>query len=335
MSSPSSSGTGVENNLKSLLSIKQVDKSLIEQLSLRAGEFKNYHKTKQYHQYNTVLSDKIVNLLFFEPSTRTLCSFQSAVLKLGGKPITLDIQSSSSVKGESLQDTLRTMEQYGDLTVMRHPKRGVHQEVLPKLEKPLINAGDGDGEHPTQALLDLFTITEEEKRVSQQIDFNLKTICMFGDLKFGRTVHSLLRLLYKYYNTQPLKLYLISPSGLKMPDYVIEECVKNYGNVHEIVECEKLTPEIMKELDVIYATRLQKERFENEDQYLSYKSSFCLKKDDLQHSRNQHLPIIMHPLPRVDELDESIDTDERAAYFRQMNNGVYMRMAILELLLKD
>jgi len=246
----------------------------------------------------------------------------------------LDIQSSSSNKGETLRDTVRVMEQLAHATVLRHPKRGIHHELAPLLEKPIINAGDGDGEHPTQSLLDLFTIREEQQRLVVKYNFTLKTICMFGDLKYGRTVHSLMKLLSIYYRNQPLKLYLISPSGLKMPQTVLEECKKSEAP-HEIVETEKLTPEIMGELDVIYVTRLQKERFENEEQYMQYKSSFSLKKEDLNHSKNPHVPIIMHPLPRVDELDEAIDSDERAAYFRQVGNGVFMRMSILEMLLPN
>lgn len=320
--------------LSHLITIKQITPQLSESLCHRASQFKHFFIKQQHDQYNSILKNKIVNLLFFEPSTRTMCSFQSAVLRLGGNPITLDIQSSSSVKGESLQDTLRVMEQYGDLTVMRHSKRGVHQEMTSYLTKPLINAGDGDGEHPTQALLDLFTIKEEQERVAKLMDFKVQTICLFGDLKFGRTVHSLLRLLYIYFRNQPLKIYLISPEGLRMPQYVIDDCVQ-LGDNHTLIETESLTPEIMNELDVIYVTRLQKERFENEEQYLKLKSSFCLKKEHLNTSRNSHVPIIMHPLPRVDELDEAIDSDERAAYFRQMNNGMFMRMAILEMLLKQ
>ncbi|KAL9657085.1 hypothetical protein ABK040_002711 [Willaertia magna] len=318
--------------LHHFISIKQLSPKLIESLCSRAHQFKIWTKQEQFHRFNTILKNKIINLLFFEPSTRTQCSFQSAIYRLGGQSIILDINSSSSNKGETLQDTIRVMEQLGDLTILRHPKRGVHLELSPHLEKPLINAGDGDGEHPTQSLLDLFTIREEQQRLTLNYNFTLKTICMFGDLLYGRTVHSLLQLLSIQYQNQPLKIYLISPNGLKMPLYVVNE-VKNSNSSFEIIETEELTKEIMSELDVLYVTRLQKERFLKEEEYLKYKSAFCLTKEDLKYSKNIHLPIIMHPLPRVNELDIEIDKDERAAYFRQVNNGVFMRMAILERIL--
>ncbi len=265
-----------------------------------------------------LLKGKILNNVFFEPSTRTMCSFETAMQRLGGTTVRILPSYSSSKKGETLQDTLRCLECYGDITVLRHPEKGSVPGVAKYLKKPLLNAGDGVGEHPTQALLDFYTIQNE---MDGKVDG--LTIVLLGDLKNGRTVHSLARLLMNY----DVKLRFVSPESLKMPEYIKEEVQKKL----EFTEHENLS-DVLKEADVLYVTRVQKERFENQEDYLKVKGTFDINKATLSIAKENM--IIMHPLPRVGEIHEDVDSDPRAAYFRQMENGMYVRMSLLALCLK-
>ncbi len=264
-----------------------------------------------------LLKGKILNNVFFEPSTRTMCSFESAMQRLGGTTVRVLPSHSSSKKGETLQDTLRCLECYGDITVLRHPEKGSVPGVAKYLKKPLLNAGDGVGEHPTQALLDFYTIQNE---LDGKVDG--LTIVLLGDLKNGRTVHSLARLLINY----DVKLRFVSPASLKMPEYIKEEVQKKL----EFTEHEHLN-EVLKEADVLYVTRVQKERFENQEDYLKVQGTFNINQETLSIAKEKM--IVMHPLPRVGEIHEDVDSDPRAAYFRQMENGMYVRMSLLALCL--
>ena len=254
---------------------------------------------------------KIVSLLFYEPSTRTCCSFHSAALRLGATVINVDVSHSSVQKGETTQDTLRTMQQYSDVIVMRHNERGIFERMIPYVDVPLISGGDGSGEHPTQALLDIFTILQYKKRVD-----NL-TYTMIGDLRYGRTVHSLSRLLSKFSN---ITINYVSPAELSMP----AECIGSSCTQNEFTA---LTPDLIAQTDVLYVTRVQKERFTRQEDFDAVKDIFVVNASTLEHAKTDM--IVMHPLPRVNELAEEIDRDERCVYFDQMRCGVFMRMAII------
>ena len=265
-----------------------------------------------------LLKGKILANLFYEPSTRTSSSFTAAMERLGGSVIPInEVRYSSVSKGESLPDTVRTLECYADVIVLRHPELGASTLAAQYARKPIINAGDGVGEHPTQALLDLFTIVEELGHVEGL------NITMLGDLKYGRTVHSLARLLSLY----QVKIYFVSPELLKMPPEIIEE-VK--GKSIQISEHSELEP-VLAETDVLYVTRVQKERFENLDEYEQVKSLYVITPETLKQAKKKM--IVMHPLPRVGEISPEVDGDPRAAYFRQMEYGLYIRMALLAMVL--
>lgn len=265
-----------------------------------------------------LLKGKILASLFYEPSTRTSSSFTSAMERLGGSVIPIsEVRYSSVSKGESLPDTIRTLEAYADVIVLRHPEVGSAELAAKYSRKPIINAGDGVGEHPTQALLDLFTILQEMNRVDGL------TITMVGDLKYGRTVHSLSRLLTLF----DVRLNYVSPDILRMPEHIIEE-VKQF-NIPQ-AEYSTLEP-VVAESDVLYVTRVQKERFEDVNLYESVKSAFVITPETLKPAKEDM--IVMHPLPRVGEISMEVDDDPRAAYFRQMEYGLYVRMALLAMVL--
>lgn len=269
-------------------------------------------------KYTDILKDKIVATLFYEPSTRTKLSFQTAALRLGARLISeTGMQFSSLYKGETIEDTMRMVEQYADLVVMRHPEKGSADTACTALKRPFINAGDGPGQHPTQALLDLYTIQKEKGKID-----GLK-IALVGDLKFGRTVHSLCYLL-KFYD---IELVFVSPDELRMPTKVTEELQKFGVKFSEVHSLETALPVV----DVIYMTRVQEERFENKEDFLRLKDSFILTRETLEKAKAD--VTIMHPLPRLSEIATSVDSHPGAAYFRQAGNGLPLRMALIAMML--
>ena len=270
--------------------------------------------------YAEVCKGKILATLFYEPSTRTRLSFEAAMLRLGGIIMGFSSAvSSSAAKGESVADTIRTIACYADIAAMRHPKEGAPKIASLNTDMPVINGGDGGHQHPTQTLTDLLTIRSLKKKLSNF------TIGFCGDLKFGRTVHSLIKALSRYKN---IKFVLISPQELRVPDYIREEIlVKN--NI-EFEEVERLE-DCIDELDVLYMTRVQKERFFNEADYIRLKDSYIVDLQKLEKAKSDM--IILHPLPRVNEISIEVDNDERAAYFKQAKYGMFVRMALIMKLL--
>ena len=267
-----------------------------------------------------LLKGKILANLFYEPSTRTSSSFTAAMERLGGSVIPInEVRYSSVSKGESLADTVRTLECYADVIVLRHPEVGSAALAAKYARKPVINAGDGVGEHPTQALLDTFTIFEE---IGVGVVDGL-TITLLGDLKYGRTVHSLARLLSLY----DVKLNYVSPGILQMPAEVMDEVAEKNIPQKEYTNLEEVLPET----DVLYVTRVQKERFDNSDEYELVKNAFVVNPEIMKSAKKEM--IVMHPLPRVTEISMDFDDDPRAAYFRQMEYGLYVRMALLAMVL--
>ena len=265
-----------------------------------------------------LLKGKILTNLFYEPSTRTSSSFTAAMERLGGSVIPIsEVKYSSVAKGESLPDTVRTLECYSDVIVLRHPETGAAATAARYARKPIINAGDGTGEHPTQALLDLFTIREELGRLEGL------TVTMLGDLKYGRTVHSLSRLLTLY----GAKLNFVSPEILRMPPAIVEELGKSGLVQNEYTQLDS----VLAETDVLYVTRVQKERFDDLNVYESVKGAFVITPETMKSAKSQM--VLMHPLPRVGEISYEVDADPRAAYFRQMEYGLYVRMALLAMVL--
>ena len=272
-------------------------------------------------KYSHVCDGKILATLFFEPSTRTRLSFESAMLRLGGKVLGFSEASSSSTsKGETLSDTVCVVSGYADIIAMRHPKEGAPMVASKKSIVPIINAGDGGHYHPTQTLTDLLTISRKKGRLD-----NL-TIGVCGDLKFGRTIHSLITAMIRYPN---IKFVLISPDELKLPESIITEVLKK--NNIEYVETNNIE-EYMDELDILYMTRVQKERFFSEEEYVRLKDYYILDKDKLRNAKKDLC--ILHPLPRVNEIHIDVDDDPRACYFEQAYNGVYIRMALILMLLE-
>ena len=259
---------------------------------------------------------RILATLFFEPSTRTRLSFESAMLSLGGKVLGFSSASSSSAsKGESVADTIRTVSCYSDIIAMRHPKEGAPLVASMHSLVPVINAGDGGHNHPTQTLTDLLTIQREKGR------FDGLTVGFCGDLKFGRTVHSLISAMSRYEN---VRFVLISPEELKLPSYVKNEVIKK-RNI-DYVQTTNLES-VMPELDILYMTRVQRERFFNEEDYLRLKDSYILTPDKLKTAKSDLC--ILHPLPRVNEISVAVDNDPRACYFKQVANGRFIRMALI------
>ena len=277
---------------------------------------------KNPEKYAHVCDGKIMATLFYEPSTRTRLSFESAMLRLGGKVLGFSsADSSSAAKGESVADTIRVVSCYADICAMRHPKEGAPLVASMASEIPVINAGDGGHQHPTQTLTDLLTIRSLKGRLD-----NI-TIGLCGDLKFGRTVHSLIEALVRYTG---VKFVLISPEELRVPDYIKEDVLKASG--HEFEEVERLE-EVLPKLDLLYMTRVQKERFFNEEDYVRMKDFYILDKAKMDLAGPDML--VLHPLPRVNEISTEVDSDPRAAYFKQAQYGVYVRMALILTLLKE
>ena len=288
------------------LSIEEIDDMIKVAKDIIANEENYSHKC----------NGKKLATLFFEPSTRTRLSFESAMLSLGGNVLGFSEASSSSVsKGETVSDTIRVVGYYSDIIAMRHPKEGAPLVASMKSSVPIINAGDGGHNHPTQTLTDLLTINCEKGRLD-----NL-TIGLCGDLKFGRTVHSLITAMSRYKN---IKFVLISPDELKLPEYVKKEVLEknniSYIETRDIVEH-------MSELDILYMTRVQRERFFNEEDYIRLKDYYILNKEKLETAKDDLC--IMHPLPRVNEISTDVDDDKRACYFKQANYGKYIRMALI------
>ena len=272
-------------------------------------------------RYNEVCKGKKIATLFYEPSTRTRLSFEAAMLNLGGSVLGFSsADSSSAAKGESVADTIRIISGYADIAAMRHPKEGAPLGAAMKSQIPVINAGDGGHQHPTQTLTDLFTIRSLKGRLSDL------TIGLCGDLLFGRTVHSLIFALSRYAG---IKFVLISPPQLKIPDSVRQLGLESKGI--EYKEVERLE-DVIGELDILYMTRIQKERFFSEDEYLRLKDSYILDAEKMKLARKDML--VMHPLPRVNEIATEVDEDPRAVYFKQAHYGVYARMALIMTLLE-
>ena len=273
-------------------------------------------------KYSEACRGKKLATLFFEPSTRTRLSFEAAMYELGGNVLSVSSgASSSAAKGESVADTAKTVSCYADIIAMRHPKEGAPYVASINASIPVINAGDCGHNHPTQTLADLLTIHREKGR------FEGLTVGLCGDLKFGRTVHSLIEAMSRY---EGVKFVLISPEELKVPSYVKKDVLARNGIPY--VQTEDME-EVMPELDILYMTRVQRERFFNEEDYLRLKDSYILTPKKLQNARADLS--IMHPLPRVNEISVAIDDDPRACYFKQVLNGKYMRMALILKLLKE
>lgn len=295
-----------------ILSVDQFDREKLAYVFARADEMRDM--VSRVHGVD-LLKGRVLACLFYEPSTRTSASFIASMERLGGSviPITQGVQFSSVSKGETLVDTIRTLEQYADLIVLRHPEIGSARLAAEAAGIPIINAGDGAGEHPTQALLDLYTIQKEMGRID-----GLK-IAMVGDLRFGRTVHSLTKLLLHF----DVSLRFVSPEILRMPLSIMNE-VRDAGlearETHDVAD-------VIENADVLYVTRVQKERFSDLGQYEEVKDQYIITPDLLQRAKDKM--VVMHPLPRVGEITPEVDTDPRAAYFRQMGNGMYIRMALL------
>lgn len=276
--------------------------------------------SKDPKKYNHVCDGKKLATLFYEPSTRTRLSFEAAMLNLGGSVLGFSSANSSSAsKGESVADTIRVISCYADICAMRHPKEGAPMVAASKSSIPVINAGDGGHQHPTQTLTDLMTIRELRGSLDNF------TIGLCGDLKFGRTVHSLINSLVRYKN---VKFVLISPKELRIPDYIRDDVLK--ANQAEFVEMENLE-DAMPELNILYMTRVQRERFFSEDEYLRMKDFYILDKSKMALAKEDMY--VLHPLPRVNEISVDIDDDPRAAYFKQVQFGVYVRMALIMTLL--
>lgn len=300
---------------KHILSVSQFSRDDLEQIFAVAEEMRTM--VKHVGTFD-LLKGKILANIFYEPSTRTSSSFTAAMERLGGSVIPInEVRYSSVTKGESLPDTVRTLESYSDVIVLRHPETGAAATAAKYSHKPIINAGDGTGEHPTQALLDLFTIREELGQTDGL------TVTMLGDLKYGRTVHSLARLLALY----GAKLNYVAPEMLRMPATIIQEL-----NARGIQQTEHASlGSILGDTDVLYVTRVQKERFENADEYELVKNAYVISPETM--ARAKQKMILMHPLPRVSEIAMEVDDDPRAAYFRQMEYGLYVRMALLAMVL--
>ncbi len=271
---------------------------------------------KNPKKYSKICDGKILATLFYEPSTRTRFSFESAMMRLGGNVLGFsEPNSSSASKGETLADTIKMVSIYSDVIAMRHPKEGAARVASLYSKVPVINAGDGGHQHPTQTLTDLLTIKNLKGNLKN------KTIGLCGDLKFGRTVHSLIKAMSRYEGNE---FILISPKELKVPDYIKEQVLeKNNIKFREVEALE----DVIEELDILYMTRIQKERFFNEEEYLRLKDSYILNMEKMDKAKNDM--IVMHPLPRVNEIDMEVDNDSRASYFKQAEFGMFVRMALI------
>lgn len=302
--------------MRSVISILDLSVEEIDELIVRANDI-----IANPDKYADACRRKKLATLFFEPSTRTRLSFEAAMYELGGNVLSMaDAKSSSAVKGESVADTVKVISCYADIIAMRHPKEGAPYVASLNASVPVINAGDGGHNHPTQTLADLLTISREKGH------FDNLTVGFCGDLKFGRTVHSLIEALARYNN---VRFVLISPEELKLPSYVKNDVIKAKNLEYiQTTDLEKVMPE----LDVLYMTRVQKERFFNEEDYLRLKDSYILTPDKLANAKPDLS--ILHPLPRVNEISVAVDKDPRACYFKQVLNGKYMRMALILKLLE-
>ena len=301
--------------MRSLFSITDLSVEEIQSLIDTANQI-----IEDPDRFAHVCDRKKLATLFFEPSTRTRLSFEAAMLELGGQVIGFSSASSSSAaKGESVADTAKTISCYADIIAMRHPKEGAPLVAANNASIPVINAGDGGHNHPTQTLADLLTLYREKGRL------NDLTIGFCGDLKFGRTVHSLIAALARY---EGIKIVLISPKELQLPSYIKKDVLQKYDIPYtQTTNLEGAMPQ----LDALYMTRVQKERFFNEEDYLRLKDSYILDPEKMKNAREDM--IVMHPLPRVNEISVAIDDDPRACYFKQVLNGKYMRMALIMMLL--
>jgi len=299
--------------MKHLIDSQALDRTLIEELFNRADQLE--------HTQEQTLVGKIMASLFYEPSTRTRFSFESAMLRLGGSVITTENakEFSSASKGETIEDTIRVINFYSDVIVMRHFEEGSAKKAADVSDIPVINAGDGPGQHPTQALLDLYTIQKEHGKIDGVI------IALIGDLKHGRTIRSLAYLLGKY---DDVTIYFVAPQAL-----AVGQDIKDYLDTHNVTynETEDLAS-IVSVVDVMYQTRIQKERFKTPDEYEKYKGVYQI--DFITVTAMKDSAIIMHPLPRVDEISVEVDSSPKAVYFKQAQYGVLVRMALLELLVK-
>ena len=299
---------------RDLIDIREMSEDEIEALMDCAERI-----NEQPDRYRDACRGKILATLFFEPSTRTRLSFESAMFALGGNVLGFsEAKASSAAKGESVADTARTVACYADIIAMRHPKEGAPFVAAMNASVPVVNAGDGGHNHPTQTLADLFTIRHEKGRLRDL------TVGVCGDLKFGRTVHSLIAALSRYEN---IRIVAISPKELRLPDYVLRELPEGV-TVEETTSLE----DVMPTLDILYMTRVQRERFFSEEEYLRLKDSYILTPDKLENAKADLA--ILHPLPRVNEIDVKIDSDPRAVYFKQVLYGKYMRMALIMKLLE-
>lgn len=302
--------------MKHLISPLDLSVTELDEILTLAEEIINEPK-----KYSNVCNGKKIATLFYEPSTRTRLSFEAAMLNLGGSVLGFSsADSSSAAKGESVADTIRVISSYADICAMRHPKEGAPLVASRYSSIPVINAGDGGHNHPTQTLTDLLTIKNLKGRL------NNLTIGFCGDLKFGRTVHSLINALVRYEN---INFVFISPDELKIPDYLRKEVIEeNHVPYKEV----KVLEQVMPELDILYMTRVQKERFFNEEDYIRLKDSFILDAKKMKLAKEDML--VMHPLPRVNEIATEVDKDDRAVYFKQAEYGVYVRMALIMKLLE-
>ena len=301
--------------MRSLFSITDLSVEEIQSLIDTANQI-----IEDPDRFAHVCHRKKLATLFFEPSTRTRLSFEAAMLELGGQVIGFSsANSSSAAKGESVADTAKTISCYADIIAMRHPKEGAPLVAANNASIPVINAGDGGHNHPTQTLADLLTLSREKGRL------NDLTVGFCGDLKFGRTVHSLIAALARY---EGIKIVLISPKELQLPSYIKKDVLQKYNIPYtQTTNLEGAMPQ----LDALYMTRVQKERFFNEEDYLRLKDSYILDPEKMKNAREDM--IVMHPLPRVNEISVAIDDDPRACYFKQVLNGKYMRMALIMMLL--
>jgi ornithine carbamoyltransferase len=309
---------------KSLVSVLKLTKKDVLSYILNATQMKKTATSCKF-------PNKTLINMFYEPSTRTSCSFQAAAIKLGCKVISLTDKVSSAEKGESLEDTIKTLNSYGDVIVLRHPLKGSSERAVNVSKIPIINAGDGNGEHPTQALLDIFTIYNELNSFNIDLDSEKRdkiVVTFLGDLKNSRTIHSLIHLLTLF---PKMKFIYISPPSIEIPNEIVEK-------INSLPNCEQIVMDSLNEAisitDILYVTRIQKERFSNEREYYSvvlsktHQEKYCVDKEVMLNAKEKM--VIMHPLPRLTEISSELDNDPRAAYFKQVENGVYMRMAILE-----
>lgn len=307
---------GRENIMRHLMSPMDFSVEELETLMDLAEDIQ-----KDPAKYAHKCDGRILATCFYEPSTRTRLSFESAMLRLGGQVLGFaTADSSSAAKGESVSDTIRIISSYADICAMRHPKEGAPMVAASKSWIPVINAGDGGHQHPTQTLTDLMTIRSLKGSLSNM------TIGLCGDLKFGRTVHSLINALIRYEN---VSFVFISPPELKIPDYIREDVlIKNNIKFEEVIKLD----DVMPKLDILYMTRVQRERFFNEEDYVRLKDFYVLNKEKMALAKKDMM--VLHPLPRVNEISVEVDEDERAMYFKQVRYGMYIRMALILTLLE-